>query len=361
MKKTIYPFVLSVCVFSFFSPVEAAYTLRQGKLVNVKEVATQSVQEHYSAVLDAFQNAQWEEVISQSIIVIRNFPTTPFAQDVLYYLGVGYYHQGELELSNRYLTSYLKKQNTPKHFEEAIQYKFRIAEQFHRGAKKHILGWESMPKWIPAREEAIAIYDEVITALPHTDLAAQALFGKAQLLLRIEEYKASIETYQMLIRRFSKHPLAIESYIGIGQVYLIQSQQQYPDQDYLDLAEINLRKFRADFPSESKVGVAENMLLTMKEVYASHLYDIGRFYERTHKPHASHIYYTRIVAKYPETKVAELAGKRLQKLKLKPKSETSPSTSQIDSDSASPTLLNLPITGQIVQGEEEQASSEKTQ
>jgi outer membrane protein assembly factor BamD (BamD/ComL family) len=253
------------------------------------------------------------------------------------------------------------KQTSPKFFEEAIQFKFQIADQFHHGARRHVLGWESMPKWLPATEEAIAIYDEVITALPHHDLAAQSLFGKAELLLEDEEYKGSVETYQTLIRRFPKHPLAIESYIGIARVYLIQCQDQYPDQDYLDLAEINVKKFRMSFPSEEKVAEAEKMLLNMKEVYASTLYDTGRFYERTKKPHAAHIYYTRILAKYPETKVAQTATKRLNNMHYQPQGQEAKPSDEESSADPSP-LLRLPTTGLIVEETEaiEKALSEGT-
>ncbi|MBS0605333.1 MAG: outer membrane protein assembly factor BamD [Parachlamydiales bacterium] len=370
-KKFLAPLCFtSLCLIGL--PLQAAYTISNGKLMNSNEVATMSVQEHYSAAMDAYQQKDWEIVIRHATIVIKNFPGTPFAQDALYLLGVGYFQVREYELANQNLTSYLKKQTTPKYFEEAIQYKFKIAEKFHGGAKKHMLGWESMPKWIPARDEAIAIYDEVITALPHHELAAQALFGKAQLLLKDEEYKSSVETYQTLIRRFPKHPLAVESYIGVGQVYLIQSQDQYPDQDYLDLAEINYRKFRQDFPGEEKLGVAEGMLFEMKEIYASHLYEIGRFYERTGKPHASYIYYTRIIAKYPDTKVSQLANRRLHKLNYKPdgrdlqndvkeaiqKEPSAPSEQskpKLRKETKQPSLLELPVTGQIVQTEEERA------
>lgn len=308
-------------IFVFFVPhfLDASYTLKHGKLINSELIATLSVQEHYSAILDAYQREEWELVIHQSLIMINNFPSTPFAEETYFYLGVGYFHMGEFELSNNNLTYYLKKQTSPKFFEEAIQYKFQIAEQFHHGAKKHLMGWESMPKWLPAQGEAIAIYDEVVTALPHHELAAQSLFGKAQLLLKDEEYKASIETYQTLIRRFPKHPLSIESFIGIAQVYLIQSKEQYPDQDYLDLAEINLKKFKFSFPGEERIAEADAMFLDMKEVFASNLYDTGRFYERTKKPHAAHIYYNRILAKYPETKVAVSATKRLDNMKHKSK------------------------------------------
>jgi outer membrane protein assembly factor BamD (BamD/ComL family) len=309
-------FLISLLCISPFL-LQASYTLKEGKLINSEWVATLSVQEHYSAVLNAYQNQEWEELVHQSLIMIHNFPTTPFAEETYYYLGVGYFHLNECELANRNLTFYLKKQISPKFFEEAIQLKFQIAEQYHHGAKKHVFGLESLPKWLPAREEAIAIYDEVITSLPHHELAAQALFGKAQLLLKDEEYKASIETYQTLIRRFPKHPLSIESFIGVAQVYLIQSTERYPDQDYLDLAEINLKKFKFSFPGEERVAEAEGMFLQMKEVFASNLYDTGRFYERTKKPHAALIYYNRILAKYPETKVAFTATKRLENMKKK--------------------------------------------
>jgi outer membrane protein assembly factor BamD (BamD/ComL family) len=298
--------------------LHATYIFKHGKLIKSDEVATLSVQEHYSAALEAYQQENWDELIHQALVVVKNFESTPFSADGYYYLGVGYYHTEELEFANRCFSKYLKKQIAPKYFEEAIEYKFKIAERYHRGAKKHLFGAEPLPKWLPAQEEAIAIYDEVITALPHHDLAAYALFGKAQLQLKEEEYKASIETYQTLIRRFPKHPLAAEGYVGIQEVYLLESQQAYPDQDFLDLAQINLRKFRQDFPGEEKVGVAESTFLKMKEVYASDLYDVARFYERTHKPQAAYLYYTRIRAKYPETTVAGLAGKRLDKMSYVP-------------------------------------------
>ncbi len=194
-------------------------------------------------------------------------------------------------------------------------------------------------------------------------MATQALFGKAKLLLKAEEYKSSVETYQILIRRFPKHPLAAESYIGVGEVYLTQAQAEYPDQDFLDLCEINLRKFKFNFPSDERVTVAENLLLQMKEVYASDLYETGRFYERTKKPHAAYIYYTRIVAKYPETKVSEVATRRLSKMNFKPsgvetveKAKVIPQSEPADDSKQSP-LLNLHPQGYTVEAEDSQSSA----
>jgi outer membrane protein assembly factor BamD (BamD/ComL family) len=298
-------------------PVQAAYTIKDGKLIQTHELATMSVQEHYSAALEALEQSHWEDLVLQSNILIKNFPESPFASIAQYYLGVGFYHLGELEMANKQLSLYLKKQSAPKFFEEAIKYKFAIADKFQNGERKHVLGLESMPKWMPAAEEAIEIYDEVISALPHHELAIQSLFGKGELLAAEEDYKLSVETYQILIRKFNKHPLACESYIGIGKVYLTECKNEYPDPDFLDLAELNFKKFTADFPNEPRIAQAENMLIEMREIYADNLYETARFYERTKKPHASAIYYNKILAKYPKTKTANSSEDRLAYLEKK--------------------------------------------
>lgn len=299
----------------FAGPLFGAYTLRAGKLINTNEVSTLSVQEHYSLATEAFQKEDWKELIRQATIVIKNFPETPFMHESLFYLGVGYFQTQDFDLSNKNLSAYLKKQTALQHFREAIQYKFQIAEKFKEGARKHIMGWEAMPKWVPAREDAMKIYDEVITALPNDDLAAKALFGKAELQLEDEEFRTSIETYQTLVRRFHKHPLAPEAYVQIAKIYLTQSREQYPDSDFMDLAEINLRKFSQDFPSDERLLVVENVLSEMQELYANNFYEIGQFYERTHKPNASILYYSKIIKTFPNTKSAELSKERLRELK----------------------------------------------
>lgn len=294
----------------------SAYTVQQGKLLNTKEIATMSVQEHFSAATDALEQKDWDELVAQAWIVYKNFPSTPFAQEALYYLGIGYFHLGELEKANKELGNYLKRQ-TPLHFEEAIQCKFAIAEQYKSGKKKPLLGWRALPRWLPAREDAVAIYDEVISALPHHDLGAQALYGKAKLLFRDEDYKASVETYQAIIRRFPKHPLTPESYVGIAEVYAHQAKTQYPDPDFLDLAEINLRKFCQDFPKEGRTAIAEELFDEMQEVYANSFYEIGSFYERTKKHAAAAIYFQQVMDRYPDTQVASLSERRLVALKEK--------------------------------------------
>ncbi len=296
--------------------VQAAYTIKDGKLINMHEIATLSVQEHYSLARQALEQKNWPEVIRQSQVIVKNFPGTAFSWDCYFYLGEAYFHLRELELSNSSFSVYLK-QVAPKFFEQAIEYKFQIAQRFESGDRLPLLGIEGMPRWIPAFREAIDIYDEVIMALPQHDLAVQSLLGKGNLLFKEKEYKECIETFQTLIRRFPKHPLACDSYIAITQTYLTQSKEEYPDPDVLDLAEINAKKFKADFPSHPKVAVLDGMLEEMKELFAGELYKTAQFYERTKKSGAAVIYYSKIVSKYPTTQICVKSQKRLDVLRPK--------------------------------------------
>jgi outer membrane protein assembly factor BamD (BamD/ComL family) len=308
----LYIFILTFLLLG--GPLSAAYTLKSGKLIHTEEAASLSVQEHYSLAVEAFQKEDWKELVRQANIVIVNFPETPFFQESLFYLGASYFHLEEYDLANKHLSRYLKKQAALQHFREAIELKFHIAEKYKDGAKKRIGGFETLPKWMPAEEEALKIYEEVISALPNDEFAARALFGKAAILFADEDYTAAIETYQTLIRRFPKNFLAPESYIQIGKVYLTQSQEKYPDADYLDLAEISLRKFKQSFPSDTRVAVVEKIFADMQEVYARSFYEIGQFFERTKKESAALLYYSKIVKTYPNTPSAELSKARLQAL-----------------------------------------------
>jgi outer membrane protein assembly factor BamD (BamD/ComL family) len=299
-------------VFILIASVSTLVALEEDELV--WENTGPSVQEYNSALQQAIASENWWSVIDYANILSYNFPTTPFAQEASYLMGEAYYKLNQLEYSNECFTAYLNHVSSPKHFEEAIEYKFNIAEQFAHGAKKRLFGSPKMPAWVPAKEDSIQIYDEVIAALPHSDFAVRALLSKARVQTYFEDYKPSIETLDLLIRRFPKHDLAAEAYLEKGKVYLMQCQAQNLDPDILDLTEVNLRKFRLAFPREPRLAEAEKNLSEMEEIFAQNLFETGNFFERTKKIPASVIYYHKVITKYPKTEAAAASREKLEVL-----------------------------------------------
>jgi outer membrane protein assembly factor BamD (BamD/ComL family) len=278
-----------------------------------QEKETISVQELFSAVKSAYDEGKWKEVEIKSQKLLKDYPVTAFAKETLFYLGVSTFNQKDYQFANRYFSKYLKDQTSPRYFEQAMQYKFDIAQEYADGAKKHLMGFKAMPKWIPATSNALKIFNEIIATIPHHDLAARSLFKKGEILLKDQNFKESLDSYQTLIRRFPSHSLAIESYLSISKLFLKECQDESPDPALMDLAQLNLRKFEISFPGEERIEEAVNTLLEMKETYAMDLFETGKFYERIKKGQAAVLYYKAAISKYPETKAARRAGARLEK------------------------------------------------
>lgn len=292
-------------------PLQAAYTLKKGRLVNVDEIARYSAQEHFAMGGDAMEAEDWKEAAKQFCIVVKNFPNTPYSQEALYYLGVSYYHLKEYDFASQMLSDYLKVQNNPRFFQETIEYKFAIAERFKEGAKRRFFGAKKFPKWASGTAMSLKIYDEVIAAVPSHDIAARALVAKGSLLWKMKDYRSCVEAFQMVIRRFPKHELAPECYLYISRVFVEQSQIEFQNPDLLAFAQINVRKFKNDFPREERICEAELNVQAIKEIYARGLYETGQFYERKCKKQAAIIYYYNAIHQFPDTCISELCRERL--------------------------------------------------
>lgn len=300
MRKYLLPLALASC---------SIFALEESELVF--EDQTASVTEYNSRLQEALATSNWWSVIDNSDVISYNFPTTPFAQESPYLTGYAYFQMGQFELANQALSAYINHSATHSHFEEAIQLKFEIAEAFQHGKKKRLFGSHKMPAWLPAQENALEIYNEVITVVPHSTMAAKSLLGKAKIQKEFEDYKDSIETLTQLIRKFPKSEEAAAAYLEVNRVYLTQCKSTSLDLDLLDLASVNLKKFRLSFPREERLEEATKLFLETEELFAQNLFETGKFFEKTKKIAASKIYYNKVISKYPSTDAAKLAREKI--------------------------------------------------
>lgn len=273
-----------------------------------------SAQEFNGYLHQAMLDKDWWSVVDYATVLSYHFPTSPFSQDAAFYIGEAYLNLGHPFNANDYFTAYLNTPNTLRRFEDAIAYKFGIAERFRNGEKKPLFDSHKAPKWLSAKEDAIEIYDEVIATVPHGAFAAKSLLGKAQIQAELEDYKPSLETLDLLIRRFPKHELAAEAYLEKVHVYYMQCQGKSLDPDLLDLAKVTFQKFRLAFPREPRLNNAEEYIQKTKEAFAQNLLNTGTFFQKTKKAPAAKIYYKKVLSQYPETSAAIAAQEKLNRL-----------------------------------------------
>lgn len=269
---------------------------------------------HYNLGCEHYNKQEYRDAYTHFEKVIYFFPDSEVAAEASYYLGVCYFEMKEYDFANKEFSSYITASAHPAFFEDAVRFKFCIAEHFKNGKKRRGFNSRYLPKWISAQEEALTIYDEVIVALPNHEITICALRSKAELLRRMKEYRASVDTYQTLIRRFPRDEYTPECYLMIADVYCEQSKYEFQNPDILALAELNARKFAYEFPRDERVECVNASVQKIKENYARGLCDLGLFYERKHHPEAAAIYYKTSIAEFPDTACADFCRGRLELL-----------------------------------------------
>lgn len=308
MKKQFFSFF---CLFFILSlPLCAS----RSKPFKSQEDADAYLTEHYNKGCDYYNRKEWSRASKEFEKVIYWLPCSDEAAKASYYLAVSYFEMKEYDFANEEFSNYLKASQHPEFFEDAVYYKYCIAEHFKAGKKKRPFKMRYLPKWVSGQDSALVIYDEVIAALPNHELTIQALQSKAELLYSMGEYRECIDAYQLLIRRFPKSELVPTCYLKIADAYYQQSRYEFQNPDILALAELNVRKFRDDFPRDERVELAEETVAEIKELYAKGLCDLGLFYQRMEKPEAAAIYFQSSIEEFPDTRVARFCKCRLDSL-----------------------------------------------
>ena len=283
----------------------------RAKYFRSKEEADCYLTKHYNLGCKAYNREEWRAASAEFEKVIFYFPCTDEAAEASYYLAVSYFQMKEYDFANEEFSNYLKASQHPAFFIDAATFKFCIAEHFKMGKKRHPFKMRYLPKWISGQDSALTIYDEVIAALPNNELAIRSLYSKGELLKEMREYRDAVEAYQTIIRRFPKNEIVPACYLNIADAYIEQARLEFQNPDILALAELNVRKFQNDFPRDERVGIAEQSVICIKEMYAKGLCDLGLFYERIKHPEAAAIYFQSSIEEFPDTRVAQFCRSRL--------------------------------------------------
>lgn len=299
-------------IFLLSIPVEGGVRWKDGRWIDTIEDPKASLREHYQQAISAYACEDWQEAARHFRIITCNFADSACGPEAAFYLGVCEYNLEEYEDANNAFSCYLKYRKDAEHFFEAIEFKFCIAELFRSGVKRRIFSYNQLPKWASGYSQALSIYDEIVFAVPNHAFAAKSLYSKAKLFVFLSEYREAVDTYRLFLRRFPKHEMAANCYLGILSCYLDMAQIEYQNPDILAFAQLTLNKFETLYPRDEHLDEARAITMQIKEYYAYGFYELGRYYERSGWQRAAAIYYHTCQSQFPDTQVAACAGERFQ-------------------------------------------------
>jgi outer membrane protein assembly factor BamD (BamD/ComL family) len=309
MKKYLLPLFLAL------SSIHGDYIWKNGQLIDFKKEPWLPMQDHYNDVLKAHDESQWLKLIENGVVIINHYKNSPFVDETRFLVAKAFCEINDYARAHDALGQYLNYTVTPKHYEEVMEMKLKLAAAFENGEIKNLVGLPGIPHWIDPKKEAISLYEEVASALPTSRLAEQAIMGRAGLEIKLKDYKLAIATSETFLRKYAKSSLAPQAFENIGLCHLRLVQDEFLDPDLLSLAEMNYKKFVDQFPSHPKLENIKNNLIEMKELFASNLLTTARYYKKVKKYGAANFYLKKIPELYPETHSAAVALNALSEAK----------------------------------------------
>jgi outer membrane protein assembly factor BamD (BamD/ComL family) len=273
-------------------------------------------EEDFSGLKTEYHNKNWALVISHSSEMLKKYPESVFVKDIYFFRAIAYFHHDDPDLADQFLSKYIELGGSARYFEEALKYKYFIAEKFENGYYGHLFGVSALPRVESMWEKAYELYDEVIVSIPRHELAAKALFRKASMFLRDDQFEESIEMLNNLIRRFPRNPLAQEAFVEIAKVYKKQIRVLYLDPRCYELALINKKRFDIQYPSSKFKIEMEETVADITDFFAADIYKSAVYFDKKNGQESSIMYLRSLVQKYPTSKYAILATQKIAAYEL---------------------------------------------
>lgn len=278
-----------------------------------------SEQNTFEEVKSLSQQKKWNQVIDVATTMEKNYSESLFLKEVYFFLGKAYFHDGDSDLANRYFTKFLESDGASIYFEEAISYKYFIAEKFENGHYGHLFGVKVLPRLEPMWEVAYQLYDEVMYTLPRHEVAAKAMFNKARMLAYDTSFDEANDTLTNLIRRFPKNILAQKAYVQIVKNYNAKVCYEYLDPRAYEFAMINQKKFANSYPSSTLRKEMDEQVLAITDLFAEDVYKSAMYFDKKDNKESALMYYRSLLQKYPKSKFALRAANKIAEYEEKQK------------------------------------------
>lgn len=246
-------------------------------------------------------------------MISHHFPHDAHAAEALLLTGKCYLKAGQPDLADKALTAYLNHPEAD-FSKEVFEMKFTIAKHFASGKRKHLFSLEGFPKIADASEDALRLFDEVLTAFPDQDLGAQALYCKVELLIKKRETQEAIKHLKKITLQFPFHELSPQAFLKLSEIYLNLAKQEPYNEAYLQQARLNASTLSQQHPNHPYNQTVSANIHAMCDRYASSLYSTGRFYEKQKKRQAARIYYLTALRHYPHSSYVAKCQRRLDRI-----------------------------------------------
>ena len=312
MKKSYIILVISVCLVSFLA--EDAYsfwiwTPKTKKLVNPKHAAKDTPEEQFKWAMKFYEEKNYKRSTEEFERLTKAFQDSDLAPEAQYYAGKSLETLGKPFPA---FTAYQKVVDSypfTKRIDEIIEREYDIGQIMYEKHVATLMGIELMTDL----ERAIEIFKKVRDNAPFGSYADKAQFMMGQCYKKSEQYGEAIGAFQRVIDEYPKSNLFDKARYEVAQCTYLASLKPDYDQELTDEA---IKEFKAIAETREGLGISEDARAAVKQLEnrkAESIFKTAEFYSRNKHYVSAIMYYEEIIDKYPESPLADIAAKKIEK------------------------------------------------
>jgi outer membrane protein assembly factor BamD len=195
-------------------------------------------------------------------------------------------------------------------FYPALEKQYQIADAYLRGYKNRLFG---IPM-LGAEDDGIEMLFRIQERAPGSPLAERAVLRTADFYYDHAEYDLAADVYAHYARRYPRNPLLPRVQLRRAFASLAQFRGLNYDATPLVDAKAQLEAFRVAFPQMAQEENVAAVIERINATLAAKLYHTADFYNRTHAPRSAAYTYRYLIGRYPESRDAAKAQRKLERL-----------------------------------------------
>ncbi len=190
------------------------------------------------------------------------------------------------------------------------RWELAIASRFLGGHKEKLLGFRIRDM----RADATVILERLVERYPYGQLTDRLLARLGDCCRAARDYAQAMLYYDRLLRDFPRSPAAREAEFSRLECLILDCSGPTHDVNGLREAEQGLQAFLSSHPGGPRVETAQRYLGTVREMQAEHAFRVAGFYVVRQRWEAARRYFRLVRESFPDTRWAEPAARRLDRL-----------------------------------------------
>ena len=261
------------------------------------------------AAQQAFDKKQYGTALRAAQRVVKKWPLSDFAAPAQFLIGRSYEARRMDERSFKAYQKLVEKYPKFDKFPETLQHQYDIANRFLAGQWFKL--WGFIP-FFPSMDKTVEMYEKIVKGAPYTPIGQESQMKIGAAREKQKDYPKAAKAYEQAMYRYFDQPkVASEALFKAGLAYNKQAKQSEYDQSAAGKAISAFTDFKILYKDDPRGEDANRRIVELKTEQARGSYLVARFYERRHKWQGASIYYTDVVHKDPNSKLAVQAKQRI--------------------------------------------------